>query len=177
MSRVLYDDVGYFENESRSCRDQNRGRGDRYERRQCDKGKGKEGLVHVSQMGYEESIDWLSVIKRVDLGFITSGLNAMLINDFLAFNFIDPPSPQALMSALEPLYTLGALDEEGILTELDLGKKQAQADKKMVIFFQPEEVHKISVVSILIIHGKGVDVGYAIAYVSKLKLLVETGAG
>jgi ATP-dependent RNA helicase DHX8/PRP22 len=51
-------------------------------------------------------------------------MKAMGINDLLSFDFMDPPSPHALLSALEPLYSLGALDEEGLLTKL--GKKMAE---------------------------------------------------
>ncbi|KAF9610914.1 hypothetical protein IFM89_025724 [Coptis chinensis] len=36
---------------------------------------------------------------------------------------MDPPSPQALISAMEQLYSLGALNDEGLLT--NLGKKMA----------------------------------------------------
>lgn len=37
---------------------------------------------------------------------------AMGINDLLGFDFMDPPPPATLVSALEQLYNLGALDEE-----------------------------------------------------------------
>ncbi|KAH0990568.1 hypothetical protein GBA52_002051 [Prunus armeniaca] len=37
---------------------------------------------------------------------------------------MDPPSPQALISAMEQLYSLGARDEEGLLTKL--GRKMAE---------------------------------------------------
>ncbi|GJW53731.1 probable pre-mRNA-splicing factor ATP-dependent RNA helicase DEAH5 [Tanacetum coccineum] len=62
-------------------------------------------------------------IQRVNLTSITLNLKAMGINDLLAFDFMDSPSPQALISALEQLYTLGALDEEGLLTKL--GRRMA----------------------------------------------------
>jgi ATP-dependent RNA helicase DHX8/PRP22 len=51
-------------------------------------------------------------------------MKAMGINDLLSFDFMDPPSPQALISAMEQLYSLGALDEEGLLTKL--GRKMAE---------------------------------------------------
>ncbi|PWA55988.1 DNA/RNA helicase, ATP-dependent, DEAH-box type, conserved site-containing protein [Artemisia annua] len=57
-------------------------------------------------------------IQRTNLMSIALNLKAMGINNLLAFDFMDPPSPQALISALEQLYTLGALDEEGLLTKL-----------------------------------------------------------
>ena len=41
-------------------------------------------------------------------------LQAMGINDLLGFDFMDPPPVQTLVSAMENLYALGALDEEGV---------------------------------------------------------------
>ncbi|XP_028752663.1 probable pre-mRNA-splicing factor ATP-dependent RNA helicase DEAH5 [Neltuma alba] len=63
-------------------------------------------------------------IQRINLGMITLAMKAMGINDLLSFDFMDPPSPQALISAMEQLYSLGALDEEGLLTKL--GRKMAE---------------------------------------------------
>ncbi|XP_020581765.1 probable pre-mRNA-splicing factor ATP-dependent RNA helicase DEAH5 isoform X3 [Phalaenopsis equestris] len=62
-------------------------------------------------------------IQRINLGTTTLNMKAMGINDLLSFDFMDPPSPQALISAMEQLYSLGALDEEGLLTKL--GRKMA----------------------------------------------------
>eukprot|EP01018_Ginkgo_biloba_P021063 Gb_14269 [translate_table: standard] len=63
-------------------------------------------------------------IQRINLGFTTLNMKAMGINDLLSFDFMDPPPPQALISAMEQLYSLGALDEEGLLTKL--GRKMAE---------------------------------------------------
>jgi ATP-dependent RNA helicase DHX8/PRP22 len=63
-------------------------------------------------------------IQRTNLGTTTLTLKAMGINDLLHFDFMDPPPPQTLISALEQLYNLGALDEEGLLTRL--GRKMAE---------------------------------------------------
>ncbi|XP_021715101.1 probable pre-mRNA-splicing factor ATP-dependent RNA helicase DEAH5 [Chenopodium quinoa] len=63
-------------------------------------------------------------IQRINLGMTTLTMKAMGINDLLSFDFMDPPSPQALISAMEQLYSLGALDEEGLLTKL--GRKMAE---------------------------------------------------
>lgn len=38
----------------------------------------------------------------------------MGINDLLGFDFMDPPPVQTMVSAMENLYALGALDEEGV---------------------------------------------------------------
>ncbi|KAL7167887.1 hypothetical protein ACSBR2_038344 [Camellia fascicularis] len=63
-------------------------------------------------------------IQRINLGMTTLTMKAMGINDLLSFDFMDPPSPQALIAAMEQLYSLGALDEEGLLTKL--GRKMAE---------------------------------------------------
>ncbi|KAF2615213.1 hypothetical protein F2Q70_00013535 [Brassica cretica] len=63
-------------------------------------------------------------IQRINLGMTTLTMKAIGINDLLSFDFMDPPQPQALISAMEQLYSLGALDEEGLLTEL--GRKMAE---------------------------------------------------
>jgi ATP-dependent RNA helicase DHX8/PRP22 len=42
----------------------------------------------------------------------------------LGFDFMDPPPVQTLIVAMEQLYSLGALDEEGLLTRL--GRKMAE---------------------------------------------------
>ncbi|CAI9090919.1 OLC1v1025807C1 [Oldenlandia corymbosa var. corymbosa] len=63
-------------------------------------------------------------IQRINLGNTVLNMKAMGINDLLSFDFMDPPSPQALISAMEQLYSLGALDEEGLLTKL--GRKMAE---------------------------------------------------
>ncbi|XP_015059112.1 probable pre-mRNA-splicing factor ATP-dependent RNA helicase DEAH5 [Solanum pennellii] len=63
-------------------------------------------------------------IQRINLGNTVIMMKAMGINDLLSFDFMDPPTPQALISAMEQLYTLGALDEEGLLTKL--GRKMAE---------------------------------------------------
>ena len=42
----------------------------------------------------------------------------MGINDLLAFDFMDAPPMQTLISAMEQLHALSALDDEGLLTRL-----------------------------------------------------------
>jgi ATP-dependent RNA helicase DHX8/PRP22 len=63
-------------------------------------------------------------IQRANLGSTVLNMKAMGINDLLSFDFMDPPASQALISAMEQLYSLGALDEEGLLTRL--GRKMAE---------------------------------------------------
>ncbi|GMH39385.1 hypothetical protein BSKO_07283 [Bryopsis sp. KO-2023] len=63
-------------------------------------------------------------IQRSNLAMTVLTLKAMGINDLLGFDFMDPPPPSTLITALEQLYNLGALDEEGMLTRL--GRKMAE---------------------------------------------------
>ena len=57
-------------------------------------------------------------IQRTNLANTVLLLKAMGINDLINFDFMDPPPIQTLISAMEQLYTLGALDDEGLLTKL-----------------------------------------------------------
>eukprot|EP00698_Gefionella_okellyi_P007728 TRINITY_DN1885_c0_g2_i1.p1 TRINITY_DN1885_c0_g2~~TRINITY_DN1885_c0_g2_i1.p1 ORF type:complete len:967 (-),score=246.37 TRINITY_DN1885_c0_g2_i1:44-2944(-) len=63
-------------------------------------------------------------IQRTNLGNVVLMLKAMGINDLLNFNFMDPPPTQTMVAAMELLYALGALDDEGLLTRL--GRKMAE---------------------------------------------------
>eukprot|EP01138_Halocafeteria_seosinensis_P016291 gb/GECG01016621.1/.p1 GENE.gb/GECG01016621.1/~~gb/GECG01016621.1/.p1 ORF type:complete len:1218 (+),score=196.26 gb/GECG01016621.1/:1-3654(+) len=63
-------------------------------------------------------------IQRTNLANVVLQLKAMGINDLLHFDFMDPPPVQTLVSAMEHLYALGALDDEGLLTRL--GRKMAE---------------------------------------------------
>jgi ATP-dependent RNA helicase DHX8/PRP22 len=63
-------------------------------------------------------------IQRTNLSNVVLQLKAMGVNDLLHFDFMDPPPPQTLINALNQLYVLGALDDEGLLTKL--GRKMAE---------------------------------------------------
>ncbi|KAJ3331053.1 DEAH-box ATP-dependent RNA helicase prp22 [Gonapodya sp. JEL0774] len=63
-------------------------------------------------------------IQRTNLGTTVLQLKAMGINDLIGFDFMDPPPVQTMVAAMENLYQLGALDEEGLLTRL--GRKMAE---------------------------------------------------
>ncbi|KAF5352727.1 hypothetical protein D9756_005877 [Leucocoprinus leucothites] len=62
-------------------------------------------------------------IQRTNLSSTILQLKAMGINDLLSFDFMDPPPAQTMLTALENLYALSALDDEGLLTRL--GRKMA----------------------------------------------------
>jgi HrpA-like RNA helicase len=42
------------------------------------------------------------------------------IDDLVHFDFMDPPAPETMMRALEQLNYLGALDDEGTLTQIGI---------------------------------------------------------
>jgi ATP-dependent RNA helicase DHX8/PRP22 len=63
-------------------------------------------------------------IQRSNLGNVVLQLKAMGINDLLGFDFMDPPPVPTMVGALEALFNLGALDDEGLLTRL--GRKMAE---------------------------------------------------
>ncbi|KAJ1732695.1 DEAH-box ATP-dependent RNA helicase prp22 [Coemansia sp. Benny D160-2] len=63
-------------------------------------------------------------IQRVNLSSMVLQLKAMGINDLIGFDFMDPPPVPTLIASLELLYSLGALDEEGLLTRI--GRKMAE---------------------------------------------------
>lgn len=62
-------------------------------------------------------------IQRQNLSHTILMLKAMGINDLLHFDFMDPPPTNTMLTALEELYALSALDDEGLLTRL--GRKMA----------------------------------------------------
>ena len=57
-------------------------------------------------------------ILRSNLGTVVLQLKKLGIDDLVHFDFMDPPAPETLMRALELLNYLGALDDEGNLTQL-----------------------------------------------------------
>lgn len=63
-------------------------------------------------------------IQRTNLASTVLSLKAMGINDLLSFDFMDPPPMETLISAMEQLHSLSALDDEGLLTRL--GRRMAE---------------------------------------------------
>ncbi|XP_052803131.1 ATP-dependent RNA helicase DHX8-like isoform X3 [Mya arenaria] len=63
-------------------------------------------------------------IQRTNLASTVLSLKAMGINDLLTFDFMDAPPMQTLVSAMEQLHALSALDDEGLLTRL--GRRMAE---------------------------------------------------
>ena len=63
-------------------------------------------------------------IKRTNLANVVLILKSLGIHDLLKFDFMDSPTPEALMEALELLFSLNALNERGELTML--GRRMAE---------------------------------------------------
>ena len=63
-------------------------------------------------------------IQRTNLSNVVLMLKAMGIEDLLGFDFMDKPSQHTLISALETLWLLNALDDDGNLTKL--GRRMAE---------------------------------------------------
>jgi pre-mRNA-splicing factor ATP-dependent RNA helicase DHX15/PRP43 len=56
-------------------------------------------------------------ILRSDLATVVLQLKKLRIDDLVHFDFMDPPAPETMMRALEALNYLGALDDDGNLTD------------------------------------------------------------
>lgn len=63
-------------------------------------------------------------ILRSNLAGVVLTLKKLGIDDLVHFDFMDPPAPETLMRALEQLNYLGALDDDGNLT--DVGRMMAE---------------------------------------------------
>ena len=63
-------------------------------------------------------------IQRTNLSNTVLTLKSLGINNFFEFPFLDPPHPDTLIRALELLYALGALRDDGQLTKL--GRQMAE---------------------------------------------------
>nr|SZF06472.1 putative pre-mRNA-splicing factor ATP-dependent RNA helicase PRP1 [Psoroptes ovis] len=57
-------------------------------------------------------------ILRSNLGTVVLQLKKLGIHDLVHFDFMDPPAPETLMRALELLNYIGALDDEGEMTDI-----------------------------------------------------------
>lgn len=87
-------------------------------------GPGKCYRLYTEQAFQTEMLpNTIPEIQRQNLAHTILMLKAMGINDLLHFDFMDPPPANTLLTALEELYALRALDSEGLLTRL--GRKMA----------------------------------------------------
>ena len=70
-------------------------------------------------------------ILRSNLGSVVLTLKKLGIDDLVHFDFMDPPAPETMMRALELLNYLGALDDEGELTELGYQMSEMPLDPQL----------------------------------------------
>lgn len=102
---------------SRASADQRAGRAGRT-------GAGKCFRLYTKWSFYEEMPESpVPEILRANLAGVVLQMLSLGITDLIHFDFLDAPSPESLMKALEELYALGALNEKGELTRT--GRKMA----------------------------------------------------
>ena len=79
-----------------------------------------------TEQSYHEDLQETSYpeILRSKLSSVILTLKKLGVNDLVHFDFMDPPAPETLMRALELLNYLGALDDEGEMT--DLGRQMSE---------------------------------------------------
>lgn len=103
---------------SRASADQRAGRAGRV-------GPGKCFRLYTKWSFYNElELNPTPEILRVNLTSTVLLLLSLGITDLIHFEFMDPPSPETIVKALELLYSLGALSSRGGLTSI--GRKMAE---------------------------------------------------
>ena len=73
-----------------------------------------------TEESYQKELKKSSIpeILRSNITSVVLNLLKLGINDLVHFDFIDPPAPETMMRAIEMLNYLGAMDDDGKLTEL-----------------------------------------------------------
>ena len=86
-----------------------------------------------SLWSYENELEENPVpeIQRCNLGNVVLILKSLGIEDLVHFDFLDPPASETLIRALEELYALGALNDEGQLTKLGRRMAEFPVDPKL----------------------------------------------
>eukprot|EP00403_Amphidinium_massartii_P006124 CAMPEP_0178378190 /NCGR_PEP_ID=MMETSP0689_2-20121128/4302_1 /TAXON_ID=160604 /ORGANISM="Amphidinium massartii, Strain CS-259" /LENGTH=1033 /DNA_ID=CAMNT_0019998259 /DNA_START=10 /DNA_END=3111 /DNA_ORIENTATION=+ len=96
-------------------------------------------------------------IQRSNLGHVVLMLKSIGIDDLLHFDFMDPPPPETLMKALEMLYALSALNENGELTKVGKRMSEFPMDPMMSKMLITSEKYKCVDEAITICGMMGVD--------------------
>lgn len=65
-------------------------------------------------------------IQRCSLTSVVLQLLSLCVTDILGFPFLDPPSEESLVAALEQLYLLGAVEKKQVLILTRLGQEMAK---------------------------------------------------
>ncbi|QLL32245.1 hypothetical protein HG536_0C04140 [Torulaspora globosa] len=88
-------------------------------------GPGKCYRLYTESAFYNEMLpNTIPEIQRQNLANTILMLKAMGISDILSFEFMDRPPKNLMLRALEELFNLQALDDDGVLTELGLRMSQ-----------------------------------------------------
>ncbi|KFO26089.1 ATP-dependent RNA helicase DHX8 [Fukomys damarensis] len=89
------------------------------------KGPGRYYQLYTEHACHDEMLaSNVPEIQRTDLASTVLSLTAMSVNDLLSFDFMDAPPVETLLTAMDQLYALRALDDKGLLTRL--GRRMAQ---------------------------------------------------
>ncbi|BFZ54405.1 Salivary acidic proline-rich phosphoprotein 1/2 [Savitreella phatthalungensis] len=96
---------------ARSNADQRAGRAGREAPGKCWRLYTEETYARLPSVGVPE-------IRRVGLAQSVLWLKVRGVDDVLGFDFLDPPSRDAVIRAMEQLYALGALDDSGKVTSI-----------------------------------------------------------
>lgn len=90
-------------------------------------------------------------ILRSKMSNVVLTLKKLGIDDLVHFDFMDPPAPETLMRALELLNYLGALDDDGEMTELGYQMSELPLDPQLakLILVSPEYRCSAEIVAIV----------------------------
>lgn len=90
-------------------------------------------------------------ILRSKMSNVVLTLKKLGIDDLVHFDFMDPPAPETLMRALELLNYLGALDDDGEMTDLGYQMSELPLDPQLakLILVSPEYRCSAEIVSIV----------------------------
>merc|ERR1711981_897638 len=83
-------------------------------------------------------------ILRSKMSNVVLTLKKLGIDDLVHFDFMDPPAPETLMRALELLNYLGALDDEGELTEIGSVMSEFPLDPQLAKMLITSSLYKCS---------------------------------
>lgn len=96
-------------------------------------------------------------IQRSNLGHVVLMLKSIGIDDLLHFDFMDPPPPETLIKALEQLYALSALNDQGDLTKTGRRMAEFPMDPQMSKMLIQSEKYKVVDEALTICGMLGVD--------------------
>ena len=102
---------------SKASAKQRAGRAGRTKPGQCFRLYTERAFMELQESTYPE-------LLRSNLASVVLTLLRLGVTDLVHFDFMSPPAPETLMRALEQLHHLGAIDDEGSLT--DLGSQMSE---------------------------------------------------